>query len=237
MAGDLTERTSRRHAKPTDSRVHCDSRSEAGAGASRRGTVPAIVHNRMLRLTLFAAGSLVTLQLLSARVTERCCDERSALYMEDAPIPRPVASVRARVVASGADIVLEVSVAALGAGIDPLPGLEGVSGANLRTAEELDRLLREQGLQLVTRIDGRSRPGTLLGVQYARLPARRVRRDGRLELQTETEATWPTRATFATSNLPEGESWCYLEADSVPRLAVQVTRTGAFARVLAIDSL
>jgi hypothetical protein len=199
--------------------------------------VPAIVDNRMLRLTLFAAGSLATLQLLSAGVTEHCFGERTALYMEDAPIPRPVASVRAKVVASGADLHLVVSVSALGAGIDPLPGLEGVSGANLRTAEELDRLLREQGLQLVTRIDGRGEPGTLLAVQHARLPARRVRPDGHLELRTETEATWPVSATFATSNLPEGESWCYLEADSVPRLAVQVARSGAFARVLAIDSL
>ena len=192
--------------------------------------------NRMLRITLLVTLSLVTLHLLSA-TPELCCDERTALYMEDAPIPRPVASVRAKVVASGADIHLEVSVGALGAGIDPLPGLEGVSGANLRTAEELDRLLREEGLQLVTRKNGRSEPGTLLSVQHARLPARRLRPDGHLELQAETEAVWPTRATFATSNLPEGESWCYLEADSVPRLAVQVTRAGAFARVLAIDSL
>jgi hypothetical protein len=191
----------------------------------------------MLRLTLLVTGSLIALRLLSAGATQHCCDERTALYMEDAPIPRPVAAVRARVVANGADVELEVSVGALGAGIDPFPGLEGVSGANLRTAEELDRLLREQGLRLATRIDGRSHPGTLLSVQYARLPARRVRPDGRLELQTETEAVWPTRATFATSNLPEGESWCYLEADGVPRLAVQVTRTGATAQILAIDSL
>lgn len=191
----------------------------------------------MLRLTCLVTGSLVALHLLCAAAPPHGFDERTALYMEDAPIPRPVASVRAKVVASGADVQLVVSVGALGDGIDPLPGLEGVSGANLRTAEELDRLLREQGLQLVTRIDGRSTPGTLLSVQHGRLPARRVQKDGRLDLQAETEAVWPTRATFATSDLPDGESWSYLEADSVPRLAVHVRRTGAFARVLAIDSL
>jgi hypothetical protein len=191
----------------------------------------------MLRFTCLITGSLVALHLLSAGAPQPSSDERTALYLEDAAIPRPVAKVGAKVVANGADLHLVVSVAALGAGIDPLPGLEGVSGANLRTAEELDRLLREQGLQLVTRIDGRSRPGTLLLVQHGHLPARRVRPDGRLELHAETEARWPTRVTFATSNLPDGESWSYLEADSVPRLAVQVERQGAFARVLAIDSL
>ncbi|HEU4419401.1 MAG TPA: hypothetical protein VFT55_10710 [Planctomycetota bacterium] len=191
----------------------------------------------MLRLTLLVTGSLLTLHLMSAGAAWHCLDERTALYLEDAAIPRPVASVDTKVVASGADIHLVVSVSAIGACIDPLPGLDGVSGANLRTAEELDRLLREQGLQLVTRIDGRSEPGTLLSVQHGRLPARRVRPDGRLDLRTETEAVWPTCATFASSNLPDGESWCYLEADGVPRLAVLVARSGATAKVLAIDSL
>ena len=191
----------------------------------------------MLRLVCPVAGVLLTLHLMSAGVAPHCCDERTALYSEDAAIPRPVAHVRARTVASGADLRLELSVSALGDGIDPLPGLEGVSGANLRTAEELDRLLRERGLQLVTRVDGRSEPGVLLAVQHRRLPARRLRPDGHLDLRTETETVWPACATFATSALPDGISWSYLEADGNPRLAVQVARTGTTARILAIDSL
>ncbi|HEX6812775.1 MAG TPA: hypothetical protein VF384_14210 [Planctomycetota bacterium] len=191
----------------------------------------------MLRVVCLVAGSLLVLHLLSADAPQRCCDERTALYSEDAPIPRPVAHVRARVLAGGDGLRLELAVSALGDGVDAVPGLEGVSGANLRTAEELDRLLRERGLQLVTRVDGRSEPGALLAVQHGRLPARRLRPDGHLELRAETEAEWPVCALFATAALPGGTSWSYLEADGVPRLAVQVANAGTTARIVAIESL
>ncbi len=190
---------------------------------------------RLGRLACLVAGSLLVLRFVGT--APRRLDEKTALYFEDAAIPRPVAHVRASVLVTSERPHLVLDISALGDGVDALPGLEGVPGANLRTAEELDRLLREQSLQLVMRCAGISVPGSLVDVRRERLPARRLLADGRLELQTTTAAVLPVCVTFASSALPAGTSWHYLQANGVPRLAVQVDTTAGTARIVAIDSL
>jgi hypothetical protein len=166
----------------------------------------------------------------------RVLDARTAPYYEDAAVPRPVASILAELVEDVGSLRLRVTVSALGDEVEPVPGLEGVHGANLRTAEELDRLLRDDALRLVLRHSGALVPGTLESVQRERLPARRIGPDGRLRLDVITDAQWPVRAVFFGPPLPEGKSWTYLEADGVPRLAIAVESNDWRCRIAHIES-
>ena len=92
-------------------------------------------------------------------VAGRVWHEFMAPYLEDAPAPRPIAAVHARVLREGGEVWLELAVSPRGEGVEPVPGLDGLPGTNLKTAEELDRLTREGGLRLVERRDGRSIAG------------------------------------------------------------------------------
>lgn len=163
-------------------------------------------------------------------------DSATAAYLEDAPGARPVARIVAELIATPTDTRLRLRVGACGDQVVPVPGFDGVHGANLRTAEELDRLLRDDRLQLIVRVAGISHPGELLEVQRAPLPARRLRPDGALVTGATTPGSWPVLVTFGSPPLPDGTTWCHLLADGVPRLAVQV-RVGEGARIVAIESL
>jgi len=193
----------------------------------------------MLRLLLLAAFLLATVPFVPfvpSGHPERVLDTRRAPYYEDAAVPRPIASVLAELIDEAGTMRLRVTVSALGDEVDALPGLEGVHGANLRTAEELDRLLRDDELRFVLRTAGESVAGALVAVARDHLPARRIDADGRLELEAQTTAQWPVRATFVGPPLPEGASWSYLEADGMPRLAVACTTTANGGRIVAIES-
>jgi hypothetical protein len=159
----------------------------------------------------------------------------AALYLEDARTPRPVAAVRAQLVVDGDTLRLELTVAPCGPGVAPVPGFAGRPDANLRTAEELERLLGDGALRLITRVDGASVPGSLLRVERGVLPARRVDANGVVHDEL-TAAAWPLRVSFASSVLPAGVSSSFLECDGVPRLVVHVDARGAVP-TLAIASL
>src|SRR5262252_6335549 len=164
-------------------------------------------------------------------------DAADADYYEDASVARAVAAVQATVLARGDEVRLQIAVSALGDHVEPVPGLEGVFGANLRTAEELHRLLVIGELRVETRVDGRSIAGDVATVERGHLPARALRADGTLVLHAEAPAELPVRATFRTAPLGEGTSQCYLISEGVPRLRVEVARTGDRAHIAAIESL
>jgi hypothetical protein len=135
-------------------------------------------------------------------------DAADADYYEDAAVPRAVAAVQAAVRARGDEVRLQIAVSALGDHVEAVPGLEGVFGANLRTAEELHRLLADGQLCVETRVDGRSIAGDVATVERGHLPARALRADGTLVLHAEAPAELPVRATFRTAPLGEGTSQC-----------------------------
>lgn len=163
----------------------------------------------------------------------------SALYLEDAAVPRAVAAVRARAVEDGGELRVEVSVSPCGVGVEPLPGFAGRPGTNLRTAEELARLLAAGALRLVTRDRGESLPGELVACEWRPLPAREVDLAGHVR-DGATPFAWPATVTFRSAPLPASgsgsSSWSYVEAEGVPRLAVEVRRESGGVR-LAIASL
>jgi hypothetical protein len=192
---------------------------------------------RRMRILLALAGAGLAAFAAARRPHEILLDERSAPYLEDAAVPRPVAAVRATLHERAGEVRLAVEVSATGDGVEPLPGLEGVQGANLRTAEELHALLRDGALALVTRQRGSERAGALHGVRTGRLPARRLRPDGSLDLHEATAAELPLAVTFRSADLPEGTSHTYVQAGGVPRLAVTVHRAGTSAHIDALESL
>ncbi len=186
----------------------------------------------VLLFCLLPAAALPPLQTLPTAL-----HSVTAVYLEDAPGARPVAAIDAALIGAAADTRLRLQVRACGDQVVPVPGFDGVHGANLRTAEELHRLLREDQLRLVVRVNGSSQPGELLAVEYAPLPTRRLGADGTLTPNAITAGEWPVAVTFLSPPLSPGETWCYLLAEDSPRLAVQVIGIGGVGRIAAIESL
>jgi len=172
-----------------------------------------------------------------ADVGARVLDVRTAAYREDAEVPRPVAAVRAELLQAQGTVTLAVAVAVIGPDVDPLPGVEGAPGANLRTAEELHFLLADDQLRLETRGGGAVVAGALQTVERGRVPVRRLRADGSLDLAARAPAELPLRVEFRSAALPEGRSYSYLVAGAAPRLLVECERSGDRARIVAIECL
>jgi len=167
----------------------------------------------------------------------RVLDVRTAAYLEDAGVPRPVAAVRAELSLRSGAVTLAVAVSACGPDVEPLPGVEGAPGANLRTAEELHFLLADDQLRLETRGGGAVVAGALHAVERGRVPVRRLRADGSLDVAVLAPTELPLRVVFRSAALPEGRSYSCLVAGRAPRLLVECERSGDRARIVAIESL
>jgi len=169
-------------------------------------------------------------------------DRRSASYLEDhlpsdTSGPRAVADMLATLLGDADGVWLRLAISAQGPRVEPIPGIEGVPGVNLRTAEELHLLLREDRLQLVTR-DGRaSLTGELMAVERQQLPMRRLRPDGSIDVSAVSAAELPVRVSFASHRLPPGRSRTYLLANGLPRLLIEVERDDGGDRITAVESL
>lgn len=159
-----------------------------------------------------------------------------APFLEDAVVPRPVAAMRAELLPCDGGAVLRLSVNASGVVVEPLPGLQGVHGHNERTAEELQRLLREHALQLVLRRSGENLPGQLLEVARGTLPMRRLRDDGDIDFSART-AELTLGATFASPVITDSPAYVYLLADDAPRVVACVDRIGGEWRITELASL
>ncbi|MEC7582778.1 MAG: hypothetical protein VYE77_00540 [Planctomycetota bacterium] len=169
-------------------------------------------------------------------------DQRIAPYLEDLQgdpeaVPRAVAEVEAVLFGNDEQAWLQLNVSAKGPVVEPIPGLTGVPGVNLRTAEELHQLLGEEQLRLVTREPDSARIGTLVAVTRQRLPVRRMLPDGNLDLSAVAPTSLPAKVTFASQPLPRGRSHTYLVARDMPRLLVEVERDARGGRIVAIESL
>jgi hypothetical protein len=100
---------------------------------------------------------------------EQVLDRARASYLEDAVPARKVASISAELVRGTDGVRLRVTIDARGPEVEAVPGFEGVRGGNLRTSEELDRLLRHDGLAVVTRSGGVAIPGAFAVASSAHL--------------------------------------------------------------------
>src|SRR5688572_3805426 len=164
-------------------------------------------------------------------------DTRTADYLEDARDRRRVAAVVAQLVRIGTDLRLRVGVSALGPAVEPVPGLEGVPGTNLRTAMELQRLLADGELACVVSRDGiRIGGGRLWRVHRASLATRRVEADGTFDLDART-ASLPTQVVFESDALGSGRSDVDLTVRGLPRLRATVEAADGRGRIVALASV
>lgn len=194
---------------------------------------------RRLGWLAVALGIATTLHCLPP-APPKLLDAVATVYHEDAPSARPVAALNVRLLAQGGTRWLELDLRARGAGVVPLPGLEGVHGVNLRTAQDLHRILRDDRLRMVVRVrDGHAAGGgRVVAVRHERLPTRRILASGDIDLHARTQADWPVVVTVASDALsavaiPSGHLVFELFVDRVSRLRV----TAEGDRIAAIESL
>lgn len=190
------------------------------------------------RLSLWLFLGLTALWATSALhtvPTPTALDAVTADYHEDAPGAREVASVGARLWQHGAQRWLEVEVSARGPRVVPYPGLEGVHGTNLKTAQELHAICSGGRMRFAVRDDARREVGhgAIANIQEARLPTRRLRAEGSVEMDALTAAAWPATVSVRSDPLPQGAATFDVLVDDLSRLRVSV----AHDRITAIESL
>jgi hypothetical protein len=204
------------------------------------GVVRQETHMRMRWTAFGGIGSLLAAWWWFCPTPDAVLGERSAPYFEDALPPRPVAWVHASLERHAGVVRLRLVVDAEGPGVDPVPGMAGVAGANLHTADDLRRLLDERALTVHTRPTGRPGvvwPGMLRVQRTGTLPTRRFGANGELELDARTAASYPLAVEFLSAPLPVGEHDTYVEVDGLPRLRVGTACDGRGGSVLAIESV
>ena len=120
---------------------------------------------------------------------ERLVAEKRLAYQEDEISGRVVADVHARIVAeANGPRRLLVDIAAQGAEILAAPGFEGKRGHNLISAEEMTMILdHERGFISNRGRRGEAAASSLKALRRGRIPLRRRRSDGSIDLEAESE--------------------------------------------------
>ena len=194
-----------------------------------------------MRNHLLAAVTLLVLLVapLAAPPAPALLDRRSDWYREDAAAARPIAMVAAELHGVADCAELTFTIDAEGPGVDPLPGLASVAGANLRTAEELGRLFGEGALRVATRRlgDRSQQPGHIAITRRGTLPAHRLDPRGALRLFERTEAEYVLAVTASSGTLSPGEHETFVFVNELPRLRVVTVVGPDGGRIAAVESL
>lgn len=168
----------------------------------------------------------------------RVLDRRAALYAEDEPSGRPVAAVDAALVEWRGEPRLLVAVSALGIGVVPALGADGVPAANLVTARELDRALREHRLRWI--LDDRAGPRREVRAHASSWQHVPLRRFDVTSARFVADRSWellPVELLVWTLPLGSGRHELVAELDGRPRLCITVQIAGDAARVVAVESI
>ncbi|MBK8099085.1 MAG: hypothetical protein IPK26_18410 [Planctomycetes bacterium] len=177
--------------------------------------------------------------VLATPPAPRLLHRRTDWYREDAAAARPIAVIVAELHGAADRVELTFTIDAEGPGVDPLPGLTSVAGANLRTAEELDRLFGDGALRVLTRRlgDRAQHPGQIAISRRGKLPAHRIDPRGALRLFEQTEAEYMLAVTATSGPLPVGEHETFVFVNELPRLRVVTVVEPGGGRIAAIESL
>lgn len=165
-------------------------------------------------------------------------DWRSLPYIEDEPEGRRLAGLEARLERAGERAGLTLTVAADGREVDPISGFQGARGSNRITARELGRIAREQRLEVRTSARGDSGDpvaGHYRVTRTGRLPERRLRPDGVIELEAESAEEFALQLTVEAGLIGSGEWITELVLAGRPRLRVRYTFDGVEGRIEEIE--
>jgi hypothetical protein len=154
-------------------------------------------------------------------------DSRRVDYLEDEGTGRRLAELRLELVREAGAVSLRIVATAAGPRVDPVPGWQGVAGANRITAEELASILRRGRLSVEVAgvAPGEPGSGTVHGGRRGRVPERRRRTDGGIDLDALTCEEYPLELVAITPPLGSGARRTRLLLDGKPRLEV-TTFTG-----------
>jgi hypothetical protein len=149
-------------------------------------------------------------------------DSRRIDYFEDEGTGRRLAELRVVLERDPGGVSLRIVASAVGPRIDPIPGWQGVSGANRITAEELASILSRGRLSV--EVDGVApgEPGlgTVHGGRRGRIPERRRQPDGEIDFSALTGEVYPLELVAVTPPLGSGVRRTRLLLDGQPRLEV-----------------
>jgi hypothetical protein len=154
-------------------------------------------------------------------------DSRHVDYLEDEGTGRRLAELRLDLACKAGAVSLRIVATAVGPRVDPVPGWQGVAGANRITAEELGSILRRGRLSV--EVDGVApgEPGlgTVHGGRRGHIPERRRRADGEIDFSALTAEEYPLELVAITPPLGSGARRTRLLLDGKSRLEV-TTFTG-----------
>jgi hypothetical protein len=149
-------------------------------------------------------------------------DSRRVDYLEDEGTGRRLAELRLELAREAGAVSLRIVATAVGPRVDPIPGWQGVAGANRITAEEFASILRRGRLSV--EVDGvapdEPRFGTVRGGRQGHIPERRRRPDGAIDFDALTGDEYPLELVAITPPLGTGARRTRLLLDGKPRLEV-----------------
>jgi len=164
-------------------------------------------------------------------------DARQADFIEDNGTGRVVGAIDARLSGCGGTGALHLEVRARGPRLDPIPGFEGIHGVNVHTAREIERVLEEGALRVVTRsTDGVEHAGRVTPGPRVALPRRQLTADGRLLLDARTDRALPASIRFDTGELPPGRYRTEVLVQGRSRLRAEFELAAGTGRITALGS-
>ncbi|KAF0245373.1 MAG: hypothetical protein FD180_1688 [Planctomycetota bacterium] len=176
-----------------------------------------------------------------AEASPRCApvvlDERRLDFTEDEGSGRVVADVRAFLLLEDGRVRLRISASAVGPRVDPVPGFQGIRGANRIAAEELQSILRKERGMLATRRGTGVETERGREARRGRIPERRLNPDGTLDLDAESREEFPLEAVFETAPPGDGVYTTELVVDGRPRLRVVYRVKDNSGRISALEAV
>jgi hypothetical protein len=174
-----------------------------------------------------------------ARPHPSILDERRFDYPEDEGTGRLLAAIHVVLERRGAETTLRVTASAIGAGLDPLPGWQGVRGANRISAEEFGSIVEHDRMRVETTGPDRGAPhlGSAHTGRRGRLPERRLAADGSIDVRAMTAAEYPVELIAETTLAGDGRRRTQLVVDGKPRLEVVTLVHGAAGWIVEARAL
>lgn len=160
-------------------------------------------------------------------------DQRQLDYIEDGA-GRTVADIEARLFGDR----LELVIAPVGPRIEPLPGYTGRAGANELAALELQRIVEEELLQVLTRgPDGSVTQGHVRLSAWDTLPVRRLRADGSVDFLARSRRSFPVELRCLCPLGGPGRYETRLFVRGEARLRVRVLLDASGAQIEELEAL
>lgn len=156
----------------------------------------------------------------AAVVAEKRVDALVFDFIDPHEQGRVIAEVAVELWSDGGKLRLVAMSSASGARIEAQPGFEGQAGGNRRTASELTRLA-EGGLTFEVRSAEELHHGSVHASRRGRLPVRRLRPDGSLDLNGVDVRERVLEMQLETPPLAPGAWIADVMVDGVPRLTIE----------------